>query len=85
MGLFKTDDEKKKDLNQEGVQAYDKGELEKAIKAFQAAHPAVDIRVEYRRSWEIYGAVLRGDVDIGLTFTSEIITEPGVGYRLRTA
>ena len=37
MGLFKTDEEKKKDLNQEGVQAYDKGELEKAIKAFQAA------------------------------------------------
>jgi DNA-binding transcriptional LysR family regulator len=41
-------------------------ELPPYVKAFQAAHPAVDIRVEYRRSWEIYGAVLRGDVEVGL-------------------
>src|SRR5260221_8210720 len=37
MGLFKSDEEKKKDLNQEGVQAADKGEVDKAVKAFQAA------------------------------------------------
>ena len=32
MGLFKSDEEKKKDLVQEGGQAADKGELDKGIK-----------------------------------------------------
>ena len=41
-------------------------ELPPYVKAFRVAHPAVEIRVEYRRSWEIYGAVLEGDVDLGL-------------------
>ena len=41
-------------------------ELPSYIKAFRVAHPAVEVRVEYRRSWEIYGAVLEGDVDMGL-------------------
>jgi DNA-binding transcriptional LysR family regulator len=41
-------------------------ELPPYIKAFRVAHPAVEVRVEYRRSWELYGAVLEGDVDIGL-------------------
>jgi len=41
-------------------------ELPPYIKAFRAAQPGVEVRVEYRRSWEIYGAVMEGDVDIGL-------------------
>jgi DNA-binding transcriptional LysR family regulator len=41
-------------------------ELPPYIKAFRSAHPAVEVRVEYRRSWELYGAVMDGDVDIGL-------------------
>ena len=41
-------------------------ELPPYIKAFRAAHPAVDARVEYRRSWELYHAVTEGEVDIGL-------------------
>jgi DNA-binding transcriptional LysR family regulator len=41
-------------------------ELPPYIKAFRAAQPGVEVRVVYRRSWEIYGAVLEGDVDIGL-------------------
>jgi DNA-binding transcriptional LysR family regulator len=41
-------------------------ELPPYIKAFKTAHPAVEVRVEYRRSWELYGAVMEGDVDIGL-------------------
>ena len=41
-------------------------ELPPYIKAFKAAHPAVDVRVEYRRSWELYGAVIEGEVEIGL-------------------
>lgn len=41
-------------------------ELPPYVKAFRTTHPAVEIRVEYRRSWEIYGAVLDGDVDLGL-------------------
>jgi DNA-binding transcriptional LysR family regulator len=41
-------------------------ELPPYIKAFKAAHPAVEVHVEYRRSWELYGAVMEGEVDIGL-------------------
>jgi DNA-binding transcriptional LysR family regulator len=41
-------------------------ELPPYINAFRAAHPAVEVHVEYRRSWEIYGAVMEGEVDIGL-------------------
>jgi DNA-binding transcriptional LysR family regulator len=41
-------------------------ELPPYIKAFRAAHPAVEVHVEYRRSWELYGAVIEGAVDIGL-------------------
>ncbi len=41
-------------------------ELPAYIKAFRAAQPAVEVRVEYLRSWEIYGAVMEGEVDIGL-------------------
>ena len=41
-------------------------ELPPYIKAFRAAQPGVEVRVVYRRSWDIYGAVLECDVDIGL-------------------
>jgi LysR family transcriptional regulator, transcriptional activator of the cysJI operon len=41
-------------------------ELPPYIKAFHAAQPGVEVHVEYRRSWELYGAVMEGDVDIGL-------------------
>ncbi len=41
-------------------------ELPPYLKAFRVKHPNVEVRVEYRRSWEIYGLVLNGDVDIGL-------------------
>jgi DNA-binding transcriptional LysR family regulator len=41
-------------------------ELPPYIKAFKAAHPAVDVHVEYRRSWELYDAVTEGQVDLGL-------------------
>ncbi len=41
-------------------------ELPPYLKAFRAAHPAVEVRVAYRRSWELYGAVMETDVDIGL-------------------
>jgi DNA-binding transcriptional LysR family regulator len=41
-------------------------ELPPYIKAFKALQPGVEVRVEYRRSWELYGAVMEGDVDIGL-------------------
>jgi DNA-binding transcriptional LysR family regulator len=41
-------------------------ELPPYIKAFRTAHPAVDIHVEYRRSWELYGAVMEEEVDLGL-------------------
>jgi DNA-binding transcriptional LysR family regulator len=41
-------------------------ELPPYIKAFKTGHPAVEVRVEYRRSWELYGAVMEGEVDLGL-------------------
>jgi molybdate transport repressor ModE-like protein len=41
-------------------------ELPPYIKAFRSAHPAVEVLVEYRRSWKLYPAVLEGEVDIGL-------------------
>jgi DNA-binding transcriptional LysR family regulator len=41
-------------------------ELPPYIKAFRAAHPAVEVLVEYRRSWKLYAAVMEGEVDIGL-------------------
>ena len=41
-------------------------ELLPYIKAFRAAHPAVEVHVEYRRSWELYDAVIDGAVEIGL-------------------
>jgi DNA-binding transcriptional LysR family regulator len=41
-------------------------ELPPYINAFRIAHPAVEIHVEYRRSWELYGAVMEDEVDIGL-------------------
>ncbi len=36
------------------------------LKTFQQAHPQVDVRVEYRRSSEVYLSVLDGRADIGL-------------------
>jgi DNA-binding transcriptional LysR family regulator len=41
-------------------------ELPPYIKAFQVAQPGVEVRLDYRRSWELYGAVLDGSVDMGL-------------------
>jgi LysR family transcriptional regulator, transcriptional activator of the cysJI operon len=41
-------------------------ELPPYIKAFRAAHPGVEVKVEYRRSWDLYNAVLEGEVDVGL-------------------
>lgn len=40
-------------------------ELPPYLKSFRAAHPEVEVRVEYRRSWEIYSLVLRGEADMG--------------------
>jgi LysR family transcriptional regulator, transcriptional activator of the cysJI operon len=41
-------------------------ELPTYLKTFQQAHPEVDVRVEYRRSSEVYLSVLDGRADIGL-------------------
>ncbi|MEA3187463.1 MAG: hypothetical protein QOD99_1293 [Chthoniobacter sp.] len=41
-------------------------ELPPFVKEFRALHPDVEVRVEYRRSWEIYDLVLSGEMDIGL-------------------
>jgi len=41
-------------------------ELPTYVKAFRQAHPQVDVRVEYRRSSEVYLSVLDGRTDIGL-------------------
>ena len=41
-------------------------ELPPYIKAFRAAQPGVEVCVEYRRSWDLYGAVLDCEVDIGI-------------------
>ncbi len=41
-------------------------ELPKQVKTFQQAHPQVEVRVEYRRSSEVYLSVLDGRADIGL-------------------
>ena len=41
-------------------------ELPPYIKAFAAAQPGVQVHVQYRRSWDIYSAVLESEVDIGL-------------------
>ncbi|HEX4084021.1 MAG TPA: LysR family transcriptional regulator [Chthoniobacteraceae bacterium] len=41
-------------------------ELPPYIKAFRAAHPGVEVHVEYRRSWELYNAVQDGEVELGL-------------------
>jgi DNA-binding transcriptional LysR family regulator len=41
-------------------------ELPTYLKTFQQTHPAVDVRVEYRRSSEVYLSVLDGRADIGL-------------------
>ena len=41
-------------------------ELPPYIKAFRTAHPAVEVGVEYRRSWKLYTAVMEGEVDLGL-------------------
>ncbi len=41
-------------------------ELPPYLKMFRALHPNVAVRIEYRRSWEIYGLVLSGEVDLGL-------------------
>ena len=41
-------------------------ELPTYLKTFRQAHPQVDVRVEYRRSSEVYLSVLDGRADIGL-------------------
>ena len=41
-------------------------ELPPYLKIFRQAHPQVDVRVEYRRSSEVYLSVLDGRADIGL-------------------
>ena len=41
-------------------------ELPPFLKTFRALHPDVEVRVEFRRSWEIYPLVIQGEVDIGL-------------------
>ncbi|HEY5777982.1 MAG TPA: LysR family transcriptional regulator [Terrimicrobiaceae bacterium] len=41
-------------------------ELPSYLKTFQQTHPQVDVRVEYRRSSEVYLSVLDGRADIGL-------------------
>lgn len=41
-------------------------ELPPYLKIFRQAHPEVDVRVEYRRSSEVYLSVLDGRADIGL-------------------
>jgi LysR family transcriptional regulator, transcriptional activator of the cysJI operon len=37
-----------------------------AIKAFLAAHPQVNVRLEYRRTDQIYAACLAGEIDLGI-------------------
>lgn len=41
-------------------------ELPPYLKIFRATHPEVEVRVDYRRSWEIYPLVLSGEADMGL-------------------
>jgi DNA-binding transcriptional LysR family regulator len=41
-------------------------ELPPYLKAYRQAHPKVEVRVEYRRSSEVYLSVLDGRADIGL-------------------
>jgi len=41
-------------------------ELPPYLKVFRNAHPAVDVRIEYRRSSEVYSSVLGGRADVGL-------------------
>ena len=41
-------------------------ELPPYLKSYRRSHPDVDVRVEYRRSSEIYGSVLEGRADVGL-------------------
>jgi len=41
-------------------------ELPPYLKSYRRGHPDVDVRVEYRRSSEIYGSVLEGRADVGL-------------------
>ena len=41
-------------------------ELPPYLKIFRQAHAEVDVRVEYRRSSEVYLSVLDGRADIGL-------------------
>lgn len=41
-------------------------ELPPYLKNYRRSHPDVDVRVEYRRSSEIYGSVLEGRADVGL-------------------
>lgn len=41
-------------------------ELPPCLKEYRHAFPSVDVRVEYRRSAEVYAAVLEGRADVGL-------------------
>ncbi len=41
-------------------------ELPPYLKTYRQAHPEVEVRVEYRRSAEVYSAVLEGRDDLGL-------------------
>jgi LysR family transcriptional regulator, transcriptional activator of the cysJI operon len=41
-------------------------ELPPLLKAFQARHPDVHVRVEFRRSQQVYVEVQNGEVDVGL-------------------
>jgi DNA-binding transcriptional LysR family regulator len=41
-------------------------ELPPVLKAFRGAYPDVEVEVEYRRSSEVYGLVVGGEVDMGL-------------------
>ncbi len=41
-------------------------ELPPRLKVFKQNHPEIEVRVDYRRSSQIYGLVLNGEADLGL-------------------
>ncbi len=61
-------------------------ELPPILKEFRLRYPQVEVLVEYRRSSQVYGEVLSGDVDLGLvSFPSPrrgLIIEPFMQDRL---
>lgn len=61
-------------------------ELPPFLKTFRTTHPGVEVRVDYRRSWEIYPLVLAGEVDMGfVSFPAKrtgLLIEPFLKDRL---